>query len=205
MTPQGQLKISGRNSPYQQPVDTSALKRAEELQRVIEARLLERMNRPTHSNQQLRTSDPATDLRNSNARRGTLVNLGFYAHAAQALGGSLLPWRAWLASLFFGLFGWYGPHAPLAAPLRARSHRLSPVQARQVRATAAALACLPRDLLTQTLAVWAACDGAASSLWSKTFPTWGATANTRSRRSLCASGLPRCCSCCCSCSCSSCC
>ena len=41
--------------------------------------------------------------------RGTLVNLGFYAHAAQALGGAILPARAWLASLFFGLFGWSLP------------------------------------------------------------------------------------------------
>eukprot|EP00802_Teleaulax_amphioxeia_P008868 Tamp_08879.p1 GENE.Tamp_08879~~Tamp_08879.p1 ORF type:complete len:530 (-),score=73.40 Tamp_08879:672-2027(-) len=37
--------------------------------------------------------------------RGTLVNLGFYAHAAQALGGAMLPARAWIASFFFGLFG----------------------------------------------------------------------------------------------------
>ena len=38
--------------------------------------------------------------------RGTLVNLGFYAHAAHALGGALLPARACVAALFFGLFGW---------------------------------------------------------------------------------------------------
>jgi len=39
--------------------------------------------------------------------RGTLVNLGFYAHAAQAVGGALLPPRACWAALFFGLFGWF--------------------------------------------------------------------------------------------------
>jgi len=37
--------------------------------------------------------------------RGTLINLGFYAHAAQAVGGALFPPRACLAALFFGLFG----------------------------------------------------------------------------------------------------
>ena len=37
--------------------------------------------------------------------RGTVVNLGFYAHAAAAVGGELLSPRSWLAAAFFGLFG----------------------------------------------------------------------------------------------------
>jgi len=32
--------------------------------------------------------------------RGTLINLGFYAHAAAVLGAELLPLRSWLASAY---------------------------------------------------------------------------------------------------------
>ena len=38
--------------------------------------------------------------------RGTLINLGFYAHAAAVLGAELLPLRSWLdRALFAGPVG----------------------------------------------------------------------------------------------------